>query len=111
MAPLDPEQRAEVQALIKESHAVIENELVGIRAAAHKGHEDMRVTTEAEIEKQRAHNLEVETKLLEITKSVQELTTNVQIQLTALSAEMNKSENALRLELGKEFDTGKKSAA
>ena len=77
MAPLDPEQRAEVQALIKESHAVIENELVGIRATAHKGHEDMRVTTEAEIEKQRAHNLEVETRLVEMAKTVQELTTNV----------------------------------
>ena len=108
MAPLDQEQRAEVQEMIKQSHAVMEGELVGIRAAANKGHEDMRVTTEAEIEKQRAHNLEVETKYLELTKSIQ-------AQLAALSTEMNQSridaENALRLELGKEFDNNKKSTA
>ena len=108
MAPLDPEQRAEVQSLIKESHAVIENELVGVRAATNKGHEEMRVTTEAEIEKQRAHNLEMETKYLELMKGLQ-------AQLAALSTELNDSrvgaENALRLELGKEFDAGKKSTS
>ena len=93
--------------MIKQSHAVMEGELVGIRAAANKGHGDIRVTTEAEIEKQRAHNLEVETKYLELTKSIQ-------AQLAALSTEMNQSridaENALRLELGKEFDNNNKKS-
>ena len=49
MAPLDPEQRAEVQALIKESQALTESALIDIMAAVNKGHEDMRVTTEVEI--------------------------------------------------------------
>ena len=81
MAPLDPEQRAEVLELIKsgmqESLATTEKALIDIRATTNKGHEDMRVTTEIEIKAQRAHNLEVETKYLELTKSIE-------AQLTAL---------------------------
>ena len=63
MAPLDQEQRAEVLELIKsglqESHAATEKALTEIRTSTQKGHDDMRVTTEAEITAQRARNLEL----------------------------------------------------
>ena len=63
----------------------------------------MRVTTEIEIKAQRAHNLGVETKYLELTK-------NIEAQLTALRVEFNQSETALRLELGAEFHSTKQNA-
>ena len=97
MAPLDPEQRAEVLEMIKsgvqESHAVTEKALFEIRASTQKGHDDMRVTTEAEITAQRARNLEIETKLTEMQNSIAS-------QFLAL-----------RTALGAEFDTSKKEAA
>ena len=66
MAPGDPEQRAEVAELIRtgtnESYAASERTLTEIKAVMQKGHDDMRVTTEAEIKAQRAHNAEVEKK-------------------------------------------------
>ena len=97
MAPLDPEQRAEVLEIIKsgvqESHAGTEKALFEIWASTQKGHDDMRVTTEAEITNQRARNLEIETKLAEIQSSIAS-------QFLAL-----------RIELGSEFDTSKKEAA
>ena len=96
MAPLDQEQRAEVLELIKtglqESHAVTEKALVKIRASTQKGHDDLLSTTEIEIKTQRAHNLEVETKLVDMEKTIaaQFLT--------------------LRVELGAEFGSSKKEA-
>ena len=108
MAPLDPEQRAEVLEMTKsglqESHAATEKALIDIRATTNKGHEDMRVTTEIEIKAQRAHNLEVETKLLELTK-------NIEAQITALRVEFGQSETAVRIKLGTEFDNAKQNAA
>ena len=74
MAPLDPEQRAEVLEMIKsgvqEPHAVTEKALFEIRASTQKGHDNMRVTTEAEITAQRIRNLEIETKLTEMQNSI-----------------------------------------
>ena len=69
-----------------------EKVLVEIRASTQKGHDDMRVTTKDEIKMQRAHNLEVETKLVEMEKTIaaQFLT--------------------LRVELGAEFDSSKKES-
>ena len=64
----------EVLELIKsgmqESYAVTEKALIEIRASTQKGHDDMRVSTEAEIKAQRAHNLKVETKLVEMEKTI-----------------------------------------
>ena len=94
MPQLDPEQRAEVLELIKsgmqEPFAATEKALTEIRASTQKGHDDMRVTAEIEIKAQRAHKLEVETKLVEMEKTIaaQFLT--------------------LRVELGAEFDSSKK---
>ena len=97
MAPLDPEQRAEVLEMIKvglqESHAATEQALIEIRTSTQKGHDDMRVTTEAEITAQRFRNLEIETKLMEMQGSI-------------VSQFL-----VLRTELGAEFDTAKKEAA
>ena len=96
MAPPDQEQRAEVLEMItsglQESHAVTEKALTEIRASTQKGHDDMRVTIEIEIKAQRAHNPEVETKLVEMEKTIaaQFLT--------------------LRVELGAEFESSKKEA-
>ena len=68
MAPLDQEQRAEVQEMIKQSHAVLEGELVGISATVNKGHEDMRTTAKEFIKSQVARNEEVEKKYRELTQ-------------------------------------------
>ena len=53
MPHLDPEQRAEVLELIKsgmnESYVASEKLLAEIKTSTQKGHDDMRVTTEAEV--------------------------------------------------------------
>ena len=67
--------------------------MIEIRASTQKGHDDMRVTTDAEIKAQRAHNLEVETKLVEMDKTI--------------AAQFL----ALRADLGTELDSSKKEAA
>ena len=75
MAPLDTEQKAEVAELIKtgtnKSFAASPGALAEIKVAMQQGHDDMRVTTEAEIKTQRAHNVEVEKKYVELTQSVE----------------------------------------
>ena len=97
MAPLDPEQRAEVLEMIKsglqEPHAATEKALIEIRTSTQKGHDDMSVTTEAEITAQRPRNLEIETKLTEMQGSIPS-------QFLVL-----------RTELGAEFDMAKNEAA
>ena len=86
MAPLDHEHKAEVADMIRTGV----NEM---KAAVQKGHDDLRVTTEAEISTQRIHNTDVENKFVELTQSIE-------AQFTAL-----------RAELGAEFDSTKKDAA
>ena len=55
---------------VNESYVASEKLLAKIRTSSEKGHDDMRVTTEEEGKAQRAHNLEVETKLGELVKSI-----------------------------------------
>ena len=61
MPQLNPEQQAEVLELIKsgmqESYAASEKALIETMASTQKGHDNMRVTTEAEIKAQRAPSL------------------------------------------------------
>ena len=78
---------------MQESFAATEKALIQIRASTQKGHDDMRVTTEIEIKAQRAHCLEVETKLVEMEKTIV-------AQFLAL-----------RVELGTEFGSSKKESA
>ena len=85
MAPLDHEQKTEVADMIRASM----NEM---KSAVQKGHDDLRVTTEAEISTQRIHNTDVENKFVELTQSIE-------AQFTAL-----------RAELGAEFDSTKNNA-
>ena len=47
-------------------HAATEKALTEIRTSTQKGHDDMRVTTEAEITAQCARNLEIEIKLIDM---------------------------------------------
>ena len=75
-----------------ESFAASLAQLAVDKAAMQKGQDDMCVTTEAEIKTQRVHNAEVEKKYVELTQSIE-------LQFTAL-----------RAELGKEFNSTKKYA-
>ena len=74
MAPLDPEQRAEVVELIKsgltESSSQVEKVLAEMRTSAQKGHDDLKSTTEFEIKTQRSRNLETEAKIAEMQKII-----------------------------------------
>ena len=97
MAPLDPDQRVEVAEMIRtgtnDSFAASAWAWAEIKVSMQKGHDDISVTTEAEIQTQRAHNFEVEKKYVEFTQ-------NIAAQFAAL-----------RAELGTEFDASKKDAA
>ena len=96
MALLDEAQKTEIRQMIRqgtnEAFAASSAQLAAEKAEMVKGHEDMRTTTEEFVNNQSVRNAEVEKKYIELTR-------DIELRFTAL-----------RVELGKEFDSTKADA-
>ena len=96
MVPLDEGQKSEISEMIRqgtnESFAASSAQLAAEKAEMVEGHEDMRMTTEEFVNNQLTRNAEVEKKYVELTRDIEPRFT------------------ALRVELGKEFDSTKADA-
>ena len=96
MAPLDEGQKSEIREMLRqgtnEALAASSAQLAAEKAEMVKGHEDMRTTTEEFVNNQLARNAEVEKKYVHLTR-------DIELRFTAL-----------RVELGKEFDSTKADA-